>query len=435
MADFLFRHKRGYARIVRFSWPKLPKAAVSGNKWKVGQWELSIPLRKAVSLYPRVGDDEPFCHGFAPAGCGGQGRAQVMINLASDNVVGASRPVLEALIAANDGAAAPYGTDPFSAKATELLSQVFEREVQNFMVATGTGANALALAALTPPWGAVFCHAESHVMDDECGAPEMFTDGAKIVGVPGANGKMTIAALEHQLARFGKGVVKSVQPAALSISQVTEAGTIYTLDEIRTFTAFARKHGLKTHLDGARFTNAMLALGCTAAEMTWKAGIDVVTFGASKNGCLACEAVIFFDPALAENFQYRRKRGGHTLSKGRLLGAQMIGYLENDHWIKNATHANAMAQKLAQGLRQTPGARLPWPVDANEVFVVVPLAAKKALDEAEIRAAPWSSNCVPDGFTIRDDEAFLRFVTSFATKAEEVDAVLAVVAGHRAAAE
>ena len=358
-----------------------------------------------------------------------------MINLASDNVVGASRPVLEALLAANDGAAAPYGTDPFTAKATALLSEVFEREVENFMVATGTGANALALAALTPPWGAVFCHAESHVMDDECGAPEMFTDGAKIVGVPGLNGKMTIDALEQQLARFGKGVVKSVQPSALSISQVTEAGTVYSLDEIRAFTALAKKHGLKTHLDGARFANAMLSLGCSAAEMTWKAGIDVVTFGASKNGCLACEAVIFFDPALAENFQYRRKRGGHTLSKGRLLGAQMIGYLENDHWIKNATHANAMAQKLANGLKQIAGARLPWSVDANEVFVVIPQAAKKALDEAEIRAAPWSSNCVPDGFKIGADEAFLRFVTSFATKADEIDMVLATLSGRRAAAE
>lgn len=358
-----------------------------------------------------------------------------MINLASDNVVGASRPVLEALLAANDGAALPYGTDAHTAKATALLSKVFEREVQNFMVTTGTGANALALAALTPPWGAVFCHAESHVMDDECGAPEMFTDGAKIVGVAGANGKMTPAAVEAQLDRFPRGVVKAVQPAVLSISQVTEAGTVYTLDEIRALTALAKKYGLKTHLDGARFTNAMLSLGCTAAEMTWKAGIDVVTFGASKNGCLACEAVIFFDAALAENFQFRRKRGGHTLSKGRLLGAQMVGYLENDHWIANAKHANAMAQTLAKGLKSIPGARLPWPVDANEVFVVVPQTAKKALDEAEIRAAPWSSNCVPDGFTIGSDEIFLRFVTSFATKPDEIDAVLATLAGRRAAAE
>ena len=272
-------------------------------------------------------------------------------------------------------------------------------------------------------------------MDDECGAPEMFTDGAKIVGVSGVNGKMTIDALDHQMSRFAKGVVKSVQPAALSISQVTEAGTVYSLDEIRAFTAYAKKHGLKTHLDGARFANAMLSLGCSAAEMTWKSGIDVVTFGASKNGCWACEAIIFFDAALAENFQYRRKRGGHTLSKGRLLGAQMIGYLENDHWIANATHANAMAQKLANGFRQVAGARLPWSVDANEVFVVLPQAAKKALDDAHIRAAPWSSNCVPDGFTISDNEAFLRFVTSFATKPEEIDAVLAAVSGRRAAAE
>lgn len=358
-----------------------------------------------------------------------------MINLASDNVVGASRPVLNVLLQANDGPATPYGTDEYTTKANALLSNVFEREVHSFMVATGTGANALALAALTPPWGAVFCHAESHVMDDECGAPEMFTDGAKIVGVPGANGKMTLAALENQLSRFGKGVVKSVQPAALSLSQVTEAGTVYTLDEIKAFTSYAHAQGLKTHLDGARFANAMVSLGCTAAEMTWKSGIDVVTFGASKNGCLACEAIIFFDAALAENFQYRRKRGGHTLSKGRLLGAQMVGYLEQDHWIANARHANAMATHLAQGLQKIPGARLPWSVDANEVFVVIPQALKKALDDAHIRAAPWSSQCVPDDFVIGDHEVFLRFVTSFATKPDEIDQVLTVLSGHRAAAE
>lgn len=358
-----------------------------------------------------------------------------MINLASDNVVGASRPVLDALLQANDGPSSPYGTDEHTAKANALLSQVFEREVHNFMVATGTGANALALAALTPPWGAVFCHAESHVMDDECGAPEMFTDGAKLVGVPGVNGKMTLDALDAQLSRFSKGVIKSVQPAALSLSQVTEAGTVYTLEEIRAFTQFAKQHGLKTHLDGARFANAMVSLGCSAAEMTWKAGIDVVTFGASKNGCLACEAIIFFDADLAENFGYRRKRGGHTLSKGRLLGAQMVGYLENDHWIANAKHANAMAQSLAHGLKQISGARLPWPVDANEVFVVLPQAAKTLLDQAGIRAAPWSSQCVPDGFIIGADEVFLRFVTSFATKQDEINQVLATLAGQRAAAE
>ncbi len=350
------------------------------------------------------------------------------MNLASDNVVGMSRPVLEALIAANGGGEPAYGTDSWTVRAERMLADVFEHEVSVFLVATGTAANALALAALSPPWGAVFCHQESHVMEDECGAPEMFSDGAKLIGVPGVGGKFTPADLEARMAGYVRGVVKSVQPSALSVSQVTEAGTLYSLDEIRALSALARSKGLGVHLDGARFANAMVALGCTAAEMTWKSGIDVVSFGATKNGALACEAVIFFDKARAENFQYRRKRSGHTLSKGRLLGAQMVGYLENGHWIDNARHANAAAARLSAGLAALPGVRLPWPTQANEIFVVVPEKTAAAFAAEGIRAAPWASDCLPEGFEIGADERFLRFVTSFATQASEIDAVLAVAA-------
>ncbi len=359
------------------------------------------------------------------------------MNLASDNVVGMSRPVLDALIAANGGGEPAYGADSWTAKAEKMLADVFEHEVSAFLIATGTGANALALAALTPPWGAVFCHEESHVIDDECGAPEMFTDGAKLVGIRGSGGKFTVAALEETLERYVPGVVKSVQPAAMSVSQVTEAGTLYSLDEIRTLTGVAKAHKLGTHLDGARFANAMVALGCTAAEMTWKSGIDVVSFGATKNGALACEAVIFFDKARAENFQYRRKRSGHTVSKGRLLGAQMVGYLENGHWIDNARHANAMAATLASGLGAVPGVRLPWPTQANEIFAVVPEGVAAALAAEGIRAAPWGSLSLPEGFVIGAGERFLRFVTSFATEAAQIERVVAVAkaATTRTAAE
>ncbi len=245
------------------------------------------------------------------------------MNLASDNVTGASRPVLEALIAANDGTEAAYGSDSFTQLAEAKLARIFEHDVSVFLVATGTAANALALAALSPPWGAIFCHAESHVIDDECGAPEMFTDGAKLVGLPGVNGKILPNDLEDAIARYPKGVAKASQPSALSISQVTEAGTIYSLNEIAALTKVAKAHGLGVHLDGARFANALVALQCSPAEMTWKSGVDVVSFGATKNGALSCEAVIFFDKAQAESFQFRRKRSGHTVSKGRLLGAQM----------------------------------------------------------------------------------------------------------------
>jgi len=349
------------------------------------------------------------------------------LNLASDNVTGMSDAVMAALIKANEGNEPAYGADQWTAKAEKLLAEVFEHEVFVSLVATGTGSNALALAALTPPWGAIFCHQESHVLDDECGAPEMFTDGAKLVGVKGVGGKLTVEALKPVVDHFVPGVIKSVQPAALSISQVTEAGTVYTLSEIKALCAFAHERHLKVHLDGARFGNALVSLGATPAEMTWKAGVDVVTFGATKNGALACEAIIFFDKALAESMPFRRKRGGHTVSKGRILGAQMIGYLEDDHWLHNARHANAMAQALTQGLNALGFARLPWPTQANEVFVVVPKAKAKALSEAGIRAAPWESISLPAQFEIGADDAFLRFVLSFKTTPSEIDRVIATL--------
>lgn len=349
------------------------------------------------------------------------------MNFGSDNVVGASRPVLEAILAANEGAEAAYGSDSWSARAEAMLGEVFEKPVKMFLVATGTGANALALAAMTPPWGAIFCHEESHVIDDECGAPEMFTDGAKLIGIPGVGGKIGPAGLEAALARFPRGVVKAVQPAGLSISQVTEAGTLYGVDEIAALARIAHDAGMRVHLDGARFANAMLGLGCTAAEMTWKAGVDIVSFGASKNGCLACEAVLFFDPALAENFQFRRKRGGHTLSKGRLLGAQLVGYLENDHWIANARHANAMAATLSAGLAAIPGVTLPWKTQANEVFAFLPSPVDEAIRGAGFRYAPWGSLSLPKDAE-QGDRAFARFVTSWATKPSDINALLAKAA-------
>ena len=354
-----------------------------------------------------------------------------MINLASDNVMGASQQVLEALVAANNGPEAAYGSDHHTAEAEAMLAEIFEHEVKVFLVATGTGANALALAALSPPWGAIFCHEESHIADDECGAPEMFTDGAKLIGLPGVNGKFTPERLETAIARYPKGVVKAVQPAAVSISQVTESGTLYSLAEIAQIGEIARKHDLGFHLDGARFANALVSLGCTPAEMTWKAGVDVVSFGATKNGCFACEAVIFFNPARAEHFGFRRKRSGHTVSKGRLLGAQMTAYLRHDHWLDNAKHANAMAKRLNQGLAALPGVRMPWPTEANEVFAVLPKARAKILSDAGVRAAPWYelSVSLPSGAAIGSDEVFWRFVTSFATKPEEIDQVIALAKG------
>ena len=250
------------------------------------------------------------------------------MNFASDNGAGVAPAILEAILASSRVNAPAYGADDYSARAEARLSEIFEKKVAAFLVSTGTGANALALGALARPWEAIFCHEESHVHDDECGAPELFSGGAKLVGIPGLAGKITPEALAEALSRFPRGLVKSVQPGALSLSQVTEAGTLYSVDEIAKLTSIARAAGLAVHMDGARFANAITAATVSPAEMTWRLGVDVLTLGATKNGALACEAVIFFNPAKAAEFAFQRKRGGHTLSKGKFLGAQMEAYLK-----------------------------------------------------------------------------------------------------------
>jgi threonine aldolase len=349
-----------------------------------------------------------------------------MMNFASDNASGASMRVLAALAAANEGAQAAYGGDEYSKRAEAALSELFERDVFVQLVATGTAANALALAALTPPWGAVFCHAEAHIMDDECGAPEFFTDGAKLIGIPGLAGKITSHAFERALARFPRGQVKSVQPAVLSLSQVTEAGTIYNLMELLELTSSAHMAGMSVHMDGARFANALVALDCTPAEMTWKVGVDALSLGFTKNGALACEAIILFDPSRAQSLAFRRKRAGHTLSKGRLLGAQAMALIEDDHWLDLARHANGQAARLAAGLAAIPGIRLPWSVQANEVFPILPEAIDAALRAAGFVYHAWQSEALPIGQMPAAKERFVRLVTSFATDPEHVDDLIAV---------
>jgi len=352
------------------------------------------------------------------------------MNFASDNGAGAAPEILEALVAASRGVAAAYGADEYTKAAEAKLSEVFERDVAVFLVATGTGVNALALGAVAQPWSAIFCHEESHIHDDECGAPEFFTGGAKLVGIPGEGGKITPDALRETLARFPRGLVKSVQPGALSLSQATEAGTVYSLDEIAALTDLARSHGLATHMDGARFANSLVALGCAPAAMSWRAGIDVLSFGATKNGALACEALIFFDRAKAEAFAFQRKRGGHTLSKGRFLGAQMNAYLRDDLWLALAKRANRAAARLARGLAALSGVRLAWPAQINEVFAIAPRAVVAPLQAAGARVYEWTSRAVAPDRAPRPDEAFLRLVCSFETSDAEIDQLTSIVKAH-----
>lgn len=301
------------------------------------------------------------------------------MNFASDNVTGISPEILLALSVANEGSAMPYGADAISQTLNARFSDLFETEVVVFPVATGSAANALALSVMSPPYGAIYCHPEAHINVDECGAPELYTGGAKLVLVPGAHGKIEAATLAAQLSTAGRGVVHSVQPAAISLTQATEAGTVYTVEEVRAIAQVAQAHQLSLHMDGARFANAIVSLGCSPADITWRAGVDVLSFGATKNGAMAAEAVIFFNPALSETFGYRRKRGGHLFSKMRFLSAQLDAYITNDLWLKNATHANQMAAKLAQGLSTIPDVILCHPVEANEIFVQFPEAIAKGL--------------------------------------------------------
>jgi threonine aldolase len=356
------------------------------------------------------------------------------MNFASDNASGTEPSILEAIVAANAGTAIAYGADSFTQRAEAALSEIFERKVASFLVSTGTAANALALGALTPPWSAVFCHEDAHIHDDECGAPELFTGGAKLVGIAGEAGKIAPEALRETLARFPRGLVKSVQPGALSLSQASEAGTIYSLDELANLSAIARGAGLAGPLDGARLPNALVALDCSPAQMTWRAGIDALSFGATKNGAMGCEAVVFFNPEQAANFAFQRKRGGHTLSKGRFLGAQMAAYLDNGLWLKLAARANRAAGRLADGLAQIPGLRLAWPAQVNEIFPIGPRALVAALRAQGAGFYEWSSQAVAPALAPRDTEAFLRLVCSFETSEAEIDRFLGIVRSQCASA-
>jgi threonine aldolase len=350
-----------------------------------------------------------------------RGRRGDGMDFASDNATGASPEILAALAAANDGNKPAYGADDFTLRAEALLRDVFECDCIAFLVPTGTAANALAIAALAPPWGAVFCHSNSHVSGDECGAPEFFTAGAKLVELNSNEGKITVPALRDTLALYPRGLVKQVQPAVLSLAQATECGTVYTPAEIAELADAAHAAGVGVHMDGARFANALITLGCSPATMSWRAGVDVLCLGATKNGALACEAVIFFDREKAADFLFRRKRSGHTLSKGRFLGAQMCAYLTAGHWLDLAARANRAAALLADGLAQIPRVRLPWPRQANEVFAILPRIADRALKTKGARYYDWAARGLAAGEQPQPDEIFVRLVTSFATRDEDID--------------
>jgi threonine aldolase len=348
------------------------------------------------------------------------------MNFASDNWAGAAPAVMSALTRHNTGFAPAYGTDPLTDSISQKFNEIFEREVAVFFVATGTAANSLALAAYGKPGGAIFCHRDSHIQVDECNCPEFMTGGGKLVSVPGGDGKFGAAALQEAMAAFPDGVVHHGQVASVSISQASESGTVYTLDDIAAIREVATSRSVPLHMDGARFANALATLRCSPADMTWKAGVDVLSFGATKNGCWCAEAVVFFDLDAARGFEYFRKRGGHLFSKSRFVAAQFDGYFENDNWLSTARHANAMASRLAEGIREL-GGRTAWAVEANELFPILKRSQFEKLEAAGARLYEWTAKDLSENIAPAKDEVCLRMVTSFATTDADVGAFLKVL--------
>ena len=335
------------------------------------------------------------------------------MRFASDNTSGAAPEIMAAVIKANEGYERSYGADAAMARVTDLVRDLFEApHAEVRLVATGTAANALAIATHVQPWDGVFCHAHAHIAEDECNAPEFYS-GAKLVLIPGEHGKITPAALSQALATTGESGVHGVQRGMLSLTNVTEAGTVYTPAEVAALTALAKAKDIPCHLDGARFANALVATGATPAEMTWKAGIDVLSLGGTKNGCLGVEGVVLFNPAKAWELELRRKRGGHLFSKHRFLSAQMEAYLTDGLWLRLAAHANGMGQRLVEGLRQRQ-AHVP-PADANMLFPEWPAGHHYRLEAAGAQAYRFPA---PAG------RERARLVASWSTTEADVDRFL-----------
>jgi threonine aldolase len=334
-------------------------------------------------------------------------------NFRSDNVATVAPDILRALEVVNHGTAASYGDDEWSRLLNRKFSDLFETEVTVFPVSTGTAANALSLATCARPWGGIYCHEQAHIHTAEGGATEAFSGGAKLIALPGANGKFEPASLAAALARAEPGIRNRPQPDAVSVTQASEAGTVYRREEIAAIGAAARNAGVRFHMDGARLANALATLGCSPADITWRAGVDILSFGATKNGAMTADAIVVFDPELAEPLSYRLRRAGQAWSKMRFAAAQLLAYVEDQLYLRLATRANELASRLGGGLQAIAGVRLVAPVEANLVFAALPEAAVEALAAAGARFA-------------RRGGGVIRLVTRFDGTQAEVDQFIAL---------
>jgi threonine aldolase len=341
------------------------------------------------------------------------------MNFKSDNAAGVCPEIMKALEVANIGFATSYGEDDYSKQLAKKVAEIFEHEVTIFLTSTGTAANCLSLSAIAPAYGTIYCHTNAHINTDECGAPELLI-GAKLTVLGGAAGKINVQDLENQILFDADIRPHASKPAAISVTQLTEGGTVYSLQELQNIHACAQRHGLYVHMDGARCANALVSLGCTSAQMTWKSGIDVLSFGATKNGAMMAEMVVIFNQELAKDFDYRHKRAGQLLSKTRFEAAQFLAYFEHDLWLKNARHSNAMAQQLAAHMTAVPGVSIDHEIQGNELFVNMPSALADYLLQKGAHFYSWGPGVY-------------RLVTSWATTAEEVAAFGKFVAGFKSA--
>lgn len=343
------------------------------------------------------------------------------MTFASDNWTGAAPEIIEAIARANDGAVPSYGGDDLTKRVEARFAEVFERDCAVYFVATGGAANGLALSVMSPPYGMVLCHEESHIQMDECGGPEFLTGGAKLLPIAGHAGKLTPEAVNNALAGFPHRPPHGAPASVLSLTQGTECGTLYSAEELKGLCAAAHEAELTVHMDGARFANAVAASGVSPAALTWKAGVDVLCFGGTKNGCLAAEAVVFFDSGKANDFEYRRKRAGHLWSKMRFIAAQFDAYLADELWLKLAGRANAMARRLSEGLAAIEGVTISYPTDINEVFAIFPEGVADKLREEGAFFYPWVTPGDPA------EGKMQRLITSFRTTEQQVDDFLSRV--------
>jgi threonine aldolase len=346
------------------------------------------------------------------------------MQFASDNWAGAHPKIAEHLTRLASGFSPSYGVSDLDKTVEATFSEIFERSVSVYFLATGTAANALSIASFSKPGSMTFCHQNAHVVEDECGAVEYLTGGSRLFRVAGPNGKMSLDALEGAIGKLLPVSVHSGQPTGLTITQLSEAGTAYSLDEIQAISTVAKSNKLQMHMDGARFANALVSLGCTPAEMTWKSGIDILSFGGTKNGCWCAEAIVVFNRDLDAQIPFLRKRAGQLFSKSRFVAAQFEAYFKDGLWLDNARHANSMASELANAVTVSMEARLHGTPQGNEVFAIFKKSRIERMRKAGAVFGQWPA---PDDGSVMSDEMLVRLVASFSSTPDEIAAFAELV--------